>query len=86
MNVRTCHNQTTLTLQIASDIHLECRHDIFKIVPCAPVLALLGDIGYACEWEGEGKKLADFLAIQSAQFEYVLYLPGNHGEAHHNIK
>jgi len=82
--------QKTLSVQIASDIHLEfyenrndkiyspARHtleDLFSrfIQPCAPILALLGDIGYP------GSKIyQSFLTWCGAQFEKVLVVLGNH--------
>ncbi|KAF6832201.1 calcineurin-like phosphoesterase [Colletotrichum plurivorum] len=37
-----------MSIQILSDLHLESpkAYDIFEVVPKAPILALLGDIGY----------------------------------------
>ena len=36
-----------MALQILSDLHLDApkAYDVFKIVPKAPYLALLGDVG-----------------------------------------
>lgn len=70
-----------LSLQIASDLHLE-MYDVPPsleeiLTPSAPVLALLGDIsalGYAY-----GVKMYEhFLAQCSRRFYMVLVLPGNH--------
>ena len=66
-----------MSIQILSDLHLEApvAYDIFEIVPAAPYLALLGDIGTV------KKHKADFLAFltrQLAQFRAVLFVPGNH--------
>lgn len=66
-------------IQIASDLHLEVYqddkmmipHDI--IVPQAPILALLGDIGLAYT-----PALKDFLHLQADRFQHVLYIGGNH--------
>ena len=66
-----------LHIQIASDLHLEFYNDDAwprdLIVPCAPVSALLGDIGTPVR-----KSYRDFLLQQAAQFELVILLAGNH--------
>ena len=68
-----------LRIQIVSDIHIEFykrssgKNLDFLIEPQAPVLALLGDIGYACT-----DQLKDFLHSQADRFETVLFLAGNH--------
>jgi len=71
-----------MALQILSDLHLESpkAYDIFKIIPRAPYLALLGDIGTVATHK------ADFLAFLTAQlrqFHTVLFVPGNH-EVYHS--
>ena len=61
-----------LRIQLLSDIHLESWDDgVPAVVPRAPVLALLGDIGYASDGI-EGERLSAFLCDQSNQFEHVL--------------
>lgn len=66
-------------VQILSDLHLEIDriegfdYERFKIEPKAPTLALLGDIGTV-----NNPRLFDFLRVQLAQFETVLYVMGNH--------
>ena len=62
----------TLSIQIISDIHLEIVKK-FTIIPKAPYLALLGDIGDP----GTGR-YSDFLREQARQFEKVFVLIGNH--------
>ncbi|OAA67282.1 hypothetical protein SPI_01858 [Niveomyces insectorum RCEF 264] len=66
-----------MAIQIMSDLHLEApkAYDIFEIVPKAPVLALLGDIGNV---EAHKSDMAGFIARQLRQFRAVLYVPGNH--------
>lgn len=67
-----------LQIQVASDLHIEF-YDGYEgipkdiVVPKAPVLALLGDIGLACT-----DQLREFLYQQANQFETVLLLIGNH--------
>ena len=70
--------QPSLRIQIVSDLHIEFYNrlkwvpkDIIR--PCAPVLALLGDIGLACT-----DLLRGFLHQQADRFETVLFLAGNH--------
>lgn len=67
-----------LWIQIASDLHLEYYgengpfpQDI--IVPSAPVLALLGDIGYPMT-----RVYEQFLLFCADRFEHVIVLIGNH--------
>ena len=67
-----------LSVQLISDIHLESRPLGFEVAPVAPVIALLGDIGYASSTDGEGDKLASFFNKLSQKFQYVLYVAGNH--------
>lgn len=72
-----------LTVQVASDLHLEFyREDLPLediIDPKAKVLALLGDIGIP---NFPGSKRQDnfrkFLAFCAKNFEYVLFVSGNH--------
>lgn len=67
----------TLRIQIASDLHIEFyeAHRIPEdiIIPKAPILALLGDIGLAFT-----PQLRLFLHDQAKRFETVLYIAGNH--------
>ena len=67
-----------LRIQVASDLHVEfygtpdrIPKDI--IVPRAPVLALVGDIGLAFT-----ENLRSFLHFQADRFDMVLFLAGNH--------
>lgn len=66
-----------MALQIISDLHLESPkgYDVFAIVPCAPHLALLGDIGNVTPHKAE---FLAFLTRQLKQFRTVLFVPGNH--------
>lgn len=70
------------TIQILSDLHLEAPkgYDIFEIVPRAPHLALLGDIGNVATHKDE---LLEFLTRQLQQFRTVFFVPENH-EAYHS--
>jgi len=69
----------TLQLQIASDLHIEFYNNESDnipddiIIPKAPILALLGDIGLACD-----EQLKEFLYAQAHRFETVLFVAGNH--------
>ncbi|OAQ62047.1 Ser/Thr protein phosphatase superfamily [Pochonia chlamydosporia 170] len=71
-----------MSIQVISDLHLEspkCYH-VYEIVPKAPYLALLGDIGNI------GPHTAEYLAflrLQLKSFKAVLLVPGNH-EAYHS--
>lgn len=72
-----------VTIQILSDLHLEVSktYDLFEIVPKAPYLALLGDIGVV---EQHKTELLAFLTKQlRGQFSTVFFVPGNH-EAYHS--
>jgi hypothetical protein len=67
-----------LRIQIASDLHIEFNGTLDQvpndiILPRAPVLALLGDVGLAFT-----PLLQDFLHLQADRFETVLFLAGNH--------
>ncbi len=62
----------TLSIQIISDIHLEIVKR-FTIIPRAPYLALLGDIG-----DPGSERYSDFLREQTRLFEKVFVLVGNH--------
>jgi hypothetical protein len=66
-----------MAFQIISDLHLESPrgYDIFVIVPKAPYLALLGDIGNVVPHKDE---VLAFLTKQLKQFRVVLFVPGNH--------
>ena len=66
-----------MALQILSDLHLEVpnAYDIFKIVPTAPYLALLGDIGNVVPHKDD---FLAFLTLQLKQFRVLLFVPGNH--------
>ena len=71
-----------MAIQILSDLHLEApkAYDIFAIVPKAPYLALLGDIGTIVSHKNE---YLAFLTTRLKQFRAVLFVPGNH-EAYHS--
>ncbi|KAK8037475.1 calcineurin-like phosphoesterase [Apiospora marii] len=64
-------------IQIQSDLHLEVSrfYDLYDIVPKAPYLALLGDIG--CLSKGYDE-YAKFLLVQLRSFKAVLLVLGNH--------
>lgn len=66
-----------MAVQILSDLHLEVpeAYDVFEIVPKAPYLALLGDIGNV---ELHKDECLSFLTRQLHQFRAVLFVPGNH--------
>ena len=69
-----------MSIQILSDLHLEVtrNYDAFEVIPRAPYLALVGNIGAVSD---EG--LFSFLRRQLAQFRAVLFVAGNH-EAYHS--
>ena len=70
--------QLPLRIQVMSDLHLESRHEGLPVIErAAPVLALLGDIGYASAGE-EGEKLRQFLLAQTEAFDHVILVAGNH--------
>lgn len=64
-------------IQVLSDLHLESPkgYDIFEIVPKAPYLALLGDIGNIVPHR---ELFLAFLTCQLRQFQAVMFVPGNH--------
>ena len=66
-----------MALQIVSDLHLESpkAYDMFPIIPRAPHLALLGDIGNVTPHKAD---LLTFLTQQLKQLRTVLFVPGNH--------
>lgn len=71
-----------MAVQIISDLHLEApkAYNFFKIVPKAPYLALLGDVGNIASHKDD---CLAFLTLQLRQFRAVLFVPGNH-EAYHS--
>ncbi|KAK5444192.1 hypothetical protein LTS15_010545 [Exophiala xenobiotica] len=71
-----------MAVQVLSDLHLEApkAYDVFKIVPKAPYLALLGDVGNIVSHKDD---YLTFLTLQLKQFRAVLLVPGNH-EAYHS--
>ncbi|CAJ1968167.1 unnamed protein product [Cylindrotheca closterium] len=82
-NYATVTNSTgPVRIQIASDLHIEFfgeDEDLnFLIEPKAPILALLGDVGYACT-----QQLRKFLLSQCDRFEEVWFLAGNHEYYNH---
>lgn len=66
-----------MALQILSDLHLEYpkAYDIYEVVPKAPYLALLGDIGNVVKHKDD---FTAFLTKQLMQFKAVLFVSGNH--------
>ncbi|KAK7974297.1 hypothetical protein PG989_016145 [Apiospora arundinis] len=68
-------------IQIQSDLHLEApkTYDIFEIVPKAPYLALLGDIGCI---SNAYEEYTQFLLAQLRNFKAVLLVLGNHEPYH----
>ena len=62
----------TVVIQIVSDIHLETVKN-FAIIPKAPYLALLGDIG-----DPGSSRYLEFMREQARQFQKVFVLIGNH--------
>jgi len=66
-------------LQILSDLHLEApaAYDVFTIIPKAPYLALLGDIGNV-----KDAGFFEFLQQQLANFQAVFLVLGNHEPYH----
>ncbi|KAF7912711.1 uncharacterized protein EAF01_001732 [Botrytis porri] len=68
--------QSAPTFQILSDLHLEVcsQYYTFLIAPVAPYLILAGDIGRLIDYED----YLAFLAKQTAQFERVFLVLGNH--------
>ncbi|KAK4134791.1 hypothetical protein BT67DRAFT_281374 [Trichocladium antarcticum] len=66
-----------MAIQILSDLHLESpkAYDVFEIVPNAPYLALLGDIGNIVVHQED---CLGFLTRQLQQFRIVFFVPGNH--------
>jgi predicted phosphodiesterase len=71
-----------MAVQILSDLHLEApkAYDVIEIIPKAPYLALLGDIGNIAPHQDD---CIAFLTKQLQQFRAVLFIPGNH-EAYHS--
>jgi hypothetical protein len=67
-----------MAIQILSDLHLEAlnEYDDFEIIPRAPNLALLGDIGIVKEVHRD--KFLSFLKRQLPKFRTVMLVPGNH--------
>jgi len=66
-----------MAVQILSDLHLEYPqgYDTFEVVPVAPYLALLGDIGLVAIHKED---LSAFFTRMLRQFRAVLFVPGNH--------
>jgi hypothetical protein len=64
-----------LRIQLLSDLHLEApkAYDVFEIIPSAPYLALIGDIGNV-----KHPEYFEFLTIQLTKFKTVFLLLGNH--------
>jgi len=69
---------STNTIQIASDLHIEYTNGnvdpLSYITPSAPILLLSGDIGSAYR----PKQLFNFLERLCPHFQYVFFIPGNH--------
>jgi hypothetical protein len=64
---------STMQIQIVSDIHLEYRRSLPTLPRYAPNLALLGDIGYP-----HRSSYRDFIAAQANAFDRVFVVMGNH--------
>lgn len=64
-----------MKIQYISDIHLEFYNDILQIpiIPCAPILCLLGDIAYP-----DSKNYDILLKWVSENYEKVFIISGNH--------
>lgn len=64
---------------LLSDLHLETpqAYEIFEIIPTAPHLALLGDIGCV-----KDTNYLDFIKNQLSNFQTVFLLIGNHEPYH----
>lgn len=71
-----------MDIQILSDLHLESpkAYDLYNILPKAPYLALLGDIGNVVAHKDD---ILTFLTRHLRQFKAILFVPGNH-EAYHS--
>ncbi|RMD39640.1 hypothetical protein DV735_g5479, partial [Chaetothyriales sp. CBS 134920] len=71
-----------MAIQVLADLHLEApkAYDIFEIIPRAPYLALLGDVGNVASHKDD---YLAFLTVQLNKFRTVLFVPGNH-EAYHS--
>lgn len=69
-------NSSSTTFQFLFDLHLEVgqQYASFKIQPSAPLLVLAGDIGRLIDYEA----YLLFLAAQTAQFEHIFLVLGNH--------
>lgn len=71
------NEETLLRIQIVSDLHIEFYGNELPpdtiIEPQAPILALLGDVGYAMD-----DQYRRFLLRQCDRFEQVFFLAGNH--------
>jgi DNA repair exonuclease SbcCD nuclease subunit len=63
----------TLTIQYCSDLHLEFYNIVPEIEPCAPILCLVGDIGYP-----SSKIYEQFLISVNSKFQKVFIIAGNH--------
>ena len=77
-------SQMNLKIQIASDLHLDTYGDNIPddiIIPNAPVLALLGDVG--CAGSNNYRR---FLYQQAERFDHVIFLAGNHEYYNEQIK
>lgn len=76
--------QLDLKIQIVSDLHLDKYGDDIPddiIIPNAPVLALLGDVGSAGSLYYQ-----QFLYKQTERFQHVIFLAGNHEYYNQRIK
>ncbi|KNC56353.1 Ser/Thr protein phosphatase [Thecamonas trahens ATCC 50062] len=69
-----CTPDTALRIQLISDVHTEFFDEWRELlIPAAPVLALLGDIGLVYQ-----DKYREFVLEQTTRFEHVILLAGNH--------
>ncbi|KAH3756472.1 Serine/threonine protein phosphatase [Pelomyxa schiedti] len=68
------NSSTIFAMQVLSDLHLEFEgQSAFHFIPCAPYLALCGDIGNPFQ-----PSYSNFLRQQSLQFKHVFVVAGNH--------
>jgi predicted phosphodiesterase len=69
-------NPSSSAFQILSDLHLEVgqQYSSFKLPPSAPYLILAGDIGRLIDYDS----YLAFLTTQTAQFQHVFLVLGNH--------
>lgn len=75
-SIHFSHLNKDIRIQFTSDNHLEFHKEINILdflTPCAPNLAILGDLGYP-----QLDNFKDFISQASQIYTKVFYLPGNH--------